>query len=161
MTKVKVDLKDAKIKIDIFTQQGARVAGEILKKEVITEISQGRSPVARQGRYVKYSQSYQQAIDNGQYSSFNKRKRPVNLKLSGNVKSSGSLLSSIFTRDVSKGRILIGFDNFLADIHNRQGAGKSKTVRRMLPTNQGERFAPIIIQRVAKELSKVANRIFK
>ena len=35
---------------------------------------------------------------------------------------------------------MVGFSNFLADIHNRLGASKKKVIRRMLPTNKGETF---------------------
>ena len=156
MAKVKVDFSEALAQIDKFTTLGARVAGAEFEKQIVREISEGRSPVKRTGgRYAPYSASYKLAIDKGRYSNFNKRKRPVNLILSG------KLLKSIFSRPIGKNKIVIGFDNFLADIHNRQGAGKSKVVRRMLPTNEGETFTDSIFFAVGSRLKKIANRVFK
>jgi hypothetical protein len=156
MAKVKVDFKDGFGKIKQFSQLGAKTAADELKKEVVESISRGVSPVKRSGgRYKKYSTSYRQAIDNGYYSEFNKRKRPVNLRLSGD------LLKSIYTRLISKTRIEIGFNDELADIHNRQGAGKSKTVRRMLPTEEGETFTDSILLAVGTKLRRIAKRIFR
>ena len=62
-----------------------------------------------------------------------KKQRPVNLNVTG------KLWKSIFTK-IAGSKLAIGFNNELADIHNRLGAGKSKIVRLILPTNPGERF---------------------
>lgn len=156
MSKVTTDFSDAIKQIQKFSQIGARSAAETLKEEVISEISQGRSPVKRAGgRFAAYSPSYKKAIDKGRYKQFNKRKRPVNLILSG------ELLNSVFTQVLTRTKIRIGFNNPLADIHNRQGAGKSKVVRRMLPTNEGETFTDNILFSVGTRLNRIARRIFK
>ena len=156
MAKVKVDFSQGLGQIKQFSSQGVRVAGEELQKQVVREISEGRSPVKRAGgRFQGYSQSYKKAIDKGRYKQFNKRKRPVNLKLSG------QLLKSIFVIPKGANRIILGFNNRLADIHNRQGAGRSKVVRRMLPTNEGETFTDNVVLAVGRRLRKVADRIFK
>lgn len=155
MAKVKVDFGDAVRQITSFSNNGIRVVGAELEKQVVKEISEGRSPVKSKGRFFKYSASYRRAIDRGRYSDFNKRKRPVNLKLSG------QLLNSIFSRPIGRNKLLLGFDNKLADIHNRQGAGKPKVVRRMLPTKEGETFTDTILFAVGVRLNRLANRIFK
>jgi len=54
----------------------------------------------------------------------------------------------------------IGFDNELFDIHNNKGAGKSKTIRRMLPTEQGETFNRSITLRIREVVNAVAKKIF-
>ncbi len=156
MSKVKVDFSEGFGRIKELATKGARVAADALQEEIIREISEGRSPVAKTPRrLVKYSNSYRNAIDKGRYTKFNKRKRPVNLKLSG------KLHESIFAKPIGKTRIRLGFNNFLADIHNRQGAGRSKTVRRMLPTNPGENFTNNILIAVGIKLRRLANQILR
>jgi hypothetical protein len=156
LASVKVDFREGFKAISKFGEQGTKAAALELKNQVVKEISEGRSPVARAGgRFQKYSDSYQNAIDKGYYSKFNKRKRPVNLRLSGR------LLKSIYTRTLDKNRVRIGFADQLADIHNRQGAGKSKVVRRMLPTNEGEKFTNTILFAVGVRLKRIARRLFK
>ena len=156
MSKVKVDFSDGFGKINEIAIKGTKVAADALKEEVIKEISEGRSPVARVARrFQRYSSSYRKAIDKGRYKNFNKRKRPVNLKLSG------KLHDSIFSTPKGRNRVIIGFNNFLADIHNRQGAGKSRTVRRMLPTKTGETFTNNILIAVGNKLKKLANQILR
>ena len=153
MSKVRVDLSDAIKDLNQFNNAGIKAAANELQVRVVEEIEQGRSPVARQGRFTRYSESYRKAIRKGRYP--NKRVAPVNLKLTG------KLLRSFFVTPLGTNRVRIGFDNFLADIHNRQGAGKSKTVRRMLPTEVGETFSNTIFESVLNRLNKIANRVFR
>lgn len=156
LSKVKVDLSDAFKDFKSFKDAGIRIIETELKDEIIREISEGRSPVKKAGgRFKKYSVSYSKAIDKGRYSQFNKRKRPVNLRLSG------KLLRSIFSRKKNGSTLIIGFNNFLADIHNRQGAGKSRAVRRMLPTERGETFTDSIIFALGVKLRRAAKKFFR
>jgi len=67
-----------------------------------------------------------------------KRVSPITLRLSGELHR--SLKATVKGGFWRASRLVIVWDHYLADIHNRQGAGKSKVVRRMLPTNTGERF---------------------
>ena len=76
-------------------------------------------------------------IDGELFKAFRKRRSPVNLTLSG------QLLDSIFSK-ITKEGLVIGFKDKLADIHNRQGASKKKVVRRILPTQKGEKFSRVI-----------------
>jgi hypothetical protein len=84
---------------------------------------------------------------------YNKKPRPVNLTLSG------KLLSSLKITP-KESDIEITFTDELFDVHNKQGAGKSQTVRRMLPTNKGEKFSRSITLRFAEIASLVAKKIF-
>lgn len=154
MAKVKTDFKDAKNKIRKFKLKAKGRIVRTMEKEIIKSIERGVSPVKGEGRFDGYSQSYLDSIKAGTHSKYSKRKRPVNLKLSG------KLLKSFFIKVTSKG-IKLGFDNKLADIHNRKGAGKSKAVRRMLPTNSGEEFSRSITTRLKEVLDDVAKTIFK
>jgi hypothetical protein len=154
MAKVKTDLRGAKAKIKRFKKQAKRDLREKLQEEIVANITAGNSPVKGVGRYEKYSDSYRSDIKSGRYREYSKRTRPVNLRLTGD------LLKSLFVKVTSKG-LKVGFDNRLADIHNRRGAGKSKTIRRMLPTNDGEEFNRSITTRLREVLNRVANKIFR
>ena len=83
----------------------------------------------------------------------NKRKSPVNLKVSGD------LLDDLSTES-TKNEVKISFDNELFDIHNNKGAGKSKVIRRMLPTKKGETFSRSITLRIREIISEVKKSIF-
>jgi len=152
MAKVNVDFGDAKEDIKKFKLKAKGRVAKSLEKEIVKSIERGVSPVKGKIRFPNYSRSYQKEIRAGRVDG--KRARPVNLKVTG------ELLKSIFFKITKKG-VLIGFDNFLADIHNRRGAGKSKVVRRMLPTNQGEEFSRSITLRMREVLNKLAKQIFK
>jgi hypothetical protein len=88
-----------------------------------------------------------------------KRVSPVNLRLSG------ALHRSLFAE--TKGgflrayRLVIGFKNKLADIHNRLGAGKSKVIRRLLPTKNRETFNRRITLTIVTELEKARDKVVK
>ena len=153
MSKVRVDLSQAVRDLNKFSNAGIRQAAVELEKQIIKEIEGGRSPVKAKGRFQRYSDSYRQQIRKNRFS--NKRPSPVNLRLTG------KLMKSLFIKAVGTNKIRIGFDNFLADIHNRQGAGKSKTVRRMLPTEIGETFTDNIFKAVLARLNKIAGRVFR
>lgn len=118
---------------------------KVLTDEIVASIQKGISPVEGQGRFQKYSDSYSRSIQAGLFNAFGKKTRPVNLTLSG------QLLGSIFTKDADTGTT-VGFSDEKAGFHNDQGAGKAKTVRRMLPTKSGETFSRPIMQRVMKTL---------
>ena len=156
LSRVKVDFTEGLRQLGRFSESGAKIAAKVLKEEIVREITEGRSPVKKAGgRFVRYSTSYKRAIDKGYYTQFNKRKRPVNLRFSG------KLLSSIYAKPSGKSKFFIGFNNKLADIHNRQGASRSKVVRRMLPTNKGETFTDSIIFAVGISLQRVKRKIFR
>lgn len=88
-----------------------------------------------------------------------KRISPVNLRLSGKlhrslfVTTAGGIKKSF--------RLRIGFKNKLADIHNRQGAGKSKVVRRLLPTEFNESFNRRITSFIFDQLKKATEIVAK
>ena len=156
MSKVRVDLSDAIKQLNQFNDAGIKQAAVELEKQVIKEITQGRSPVKQsKRRFQRYSDSYRERIRKKKGDFARKRVSPVNLKLTG------TLLGSIFSRPKGSNKIVIGFDNFLADIHNRLGAGKAKVVRRMLPTNEGETFSDNVFKGVLAGLNRVAKRVFK
>jgi hypothetical protein len=160
LTKVKVDFSGAEKDFNNFKRIAAKALQQELKKEVIDSLNRGISPVKGEGRLVKYSDSYLEAIkkkrvyaDDGRIVT-TKKKRPVNLKLTG------KLHESIFSY-IRGNSIVLGFKNKLADIHNRLGAGKAGTIRRILPTKEGEVFSRSITTSLREVLEKIANRIFR
>lgn len=152
MGRVKINLKEGESKIKKFKDIAKKRTRDILEKEITKSIERGVSPVDKKGRFDKYSDTYLKQIKGKKIPG--KRQRPVNLKVTGD------LLKSLKVKVTNKG-LRISFDNKLADIHNRRGAGKSKTVRRMLPTEKGEQFNRSIRRRLTEVLDHIANNIFK
>jgi hypothetical protein len=152
VARVRTDFRQARKDIERYKRNAKAELKVETHKEIVKSIERGVSPVKGFGRFVKYSTAYLDKIRSGTYRS--KRIRPVNLKLTG------ELLKSLSV-SITKNGLSISFDNKLADIHNREGAGKSKTVRRMLPTNKGEQFSRSITTRLKEVLDRVAKTIFK
>lgn len=164
VVKITKDLSNLKRLVPVIKREYSRRLPRPLKQAILKDILRGTSPVKGK-RFPKYSDSYRQSI-RGRVQFFTvsgggggkrviaikagrgeklptipfllgKKISPVNLKLSG------QMLRSLRVR--SKGssasrRIEIIFDDEIAVFHNKLGAGKSKTIRRLLPTESGERF---------------------
>ena len=154
MAKVKINFKAAKRDIERIKKQAKIDVSIELKAQIEESIAKGISPVKSQGRFEKYSTTYLNQIKAKRYIKQNKKTRPVNLFLSG------ELMASLFTRITLKG-LLVGFDNKLAEIHNNKGAGKNKTIRRMLPTESGEEFTRSITLRLRESVRKAIDKILK
>lgn len=80
----------------------------------------------------------------------NKKKSPVNLYATGEMMDSLNL-----TAQGARNYALIGFTDKKAKYHNDLGAGKSKVIRRLLPTGTGEKFIPNIDKSI-KDLAKLS-----
>lgn len=124
-------------------------AGAPTLAAILDSISKGISPVKGEGRFVGYSETYIHEIKAGEFKEYSKLVRPVNLKLSGEMLASGD------TSPTANG-VRIIFTDELADIHNRQGAGKSKVIRRLLPTIGGEALSTVIMGKVMTIANQVA-----
>jgi hypothetical protein len=78
---------------------------------------------------------------------------------------SGGLIKSLkaFTKGgfLANFRLVVEFRNKLADIHDRIGAGKSRVIRRLLPTRQNEKLNKRINDTVFRELEKAADFVAK
>jgi len=124
---------------------------EFIKDEIVGSIERGVSPVHKGGedgssgklRYKDYSDSYKRQIDKKQLET-SKKRRPVNLKLTG------KLLNSLKAR-ISGDAVKVWFTDAKAKYHNELGAGKSKIIRRLLPKT-GEQFNAGIRKRIVKAL---------
>ena len=133
---------------------GGRPAAELMKEDIVKSIERGNSPVDGEGRFEKYSSSYINAIKKGRIPS--KRARPVNLKVTGELlKSIASKITStgfkIFFRKKVNGKDLAG-------IHSFEGAGKSKTIRMIMPDKDGD-YKRSVKLRADKLLIKVTNDV--
>ncbi len=164
-----------------FSRRGTKK----VKQAIVQDMIKGISPVKGGGKWKKYSPSYKDQI-RGKVRFFRKGGRvvaikakrgkriennvtktasptkqisPVNLRLSGGLHRS----LKVFTRGgfLTNFRMITQFKNKLADIHNRLGAGKSKVIRRLLPTRRGERFNNRIEGVIFTELKKAADYVAK
>ena len=118
-----------------FTSQKSRRA---IVNEVRNHIKSGKSPVLGK-KFKKYNITYAKQQKGG-------RRSPVDMTLSGDMLQS---LGTQSTANKNNYRLLFR-QATPADYHNRQGAGKSKVIRRLLPTKNGERFAVGISRLIQK-----------
>lgn len=151
--KTSIDFSNVKKKLIRYQSESIKAVQREIGPLILNDIKNGRSPVQGFVRFQKYSESYLSSIKSGRYAFLDKKKRPVNLTLSG------VLLESLKIDSTDK-QIEISFTDELFNIHNSKGAGKSKVIRRMLPTNEGEFFNKSITLRIREILSEVKNKIF-
>jgi hypothetical protein len=134
--------------------QGWKEASKLMEQDIVASSERGASPVEGEKRFVEYSPSYKKAIKKGRYGS--KKIRPVNLHLSGDM------LKSIKSKKTSDG-FSISFTKTvkgknLAEIHSFEGAGKSKTIRKILPS-ENEEYKKSIKKRAKEHLKKITNEV--
>lgn len=129
-------------------------AWKIIVKEIKDQIQRGISPVAGIGRFQKYSTSYRDAIKSGKGDASKKSGKvsPVNMTLSG------EMLDSLNAKR-SGTKLKIGFKDKKAAFHNDQGAGKSKVIRRLLPTDDGEKFNAKLLQNIREVVKRIFIKI--
>lgn len=130
-----------------------------IKQAIVQDMIKGISPVKGGGKWKKYSDGYKKEIRKNKSrrmrsASPTKAVTPINLRLTGQLHRS---LKSFFKSKA----LVIQFKHFLADIHNRRGAGKSKVVRRMLPTKSGEQFNRRINTVIFDQLKKAVDTVAK
>ena len=146
--KVKVKFKDLpKSKKEKIVSRIKRKLPNKIEPIILSRIAKGISPVATQGRFKKYSESYIKAIKSGRYPG--KSRRPVNLFLTG------EMIRSFFVQAKGRG-FRIGFKDKKAWYHNDTGpGGKREYIRRLLPTISGENFTKSIIRDIIREIKKI------
>jgi len=132
----------------------SRQAADQLKKDIVSTIKTGNSPVKNFRRFQGYSPSYRQAINRGRYRRYNKRLRPVNLTLSGRM------LKSIASRLTTEG-FMIYFTSRLVKYHNDLGAGRSRVKRRILPRDNEVFKRSVMIKSIEILTESVENLLAK
>lgn len=114
---------------------------------------------------VKRNQKAAKALVNELNADFRRSMKPTKRISPVNLRLSGQLHRSMFVTTVGgflkTFRLRIGFKNKLADIHNRQGAGKSKVIRRLLPTQFNEKFNRRITSFIFDSLKKATEKVAK
>lgn len=123
----------------------SRIPKDALIDEINSTILSGQSPVKGK-RFKEYNEQYAKREKSG-------RRKPVNLYQTGKM-----LESLEVTQPRNRVGLLIRFKDALSDIHDRQGAGKSKVIRRMLPRfNEGESFK----ENIQKKINEILNIVVK
>ncbi len=133
---------------------------ESLGDELDKQIKAGLSPVAGEGRFKDYSDSYKDAIDRnegvmkGSDGGFwtEKKKRPVNLSVSGAMLKSRVIKTQGNTVKVTYGSKIAGYHN----------EGNDKLPRRaLLPTGMGEKFSTTITRFLVGRARIIVDKILK
>ena len=108
-------------------------AKPIIKEEILSYVSRGKSPVKNEGNFKPYSPSYRK-----------KDKSVVNLKVTG------KMLKSLKVKTTLKG-ISVFFSSAIMKYHNGQG----RVDRLTLPVENNQEFRKEIKQRLAKAYKKI------
>ena len=122
--------------------------GYELVRTVQDIIRKGISPVDKEGRFQKYSDSYRKAIKKG-YLGSSKRPSPVSMFLTG------EMLGSLKFIERGK-RLFLQFDDKKALWHH-EGKGRLPK-RRLLPTRRGDTFNKRITQIIIKALKNAVRK---
>lgn len=154
-------MKKAKVKIDFkkvrkqIIKEAKKTLPALLQRLIVEDhIKKGKSPVAGFGNFDPYSISYVKAINEGRYSKYGKTIKPVNLKVTG------QLLESFYVR-FEGGKVAVGFDDPLAEVHNTLGTRHKGVIRKMLPTEDGESLTPKILKEIVSHMKKIAIKVLK
>ncbi len=149
---VKTDFRKLNEKFKRFKRETLNSLQRPLKRAIVNEINQGRTPVSgSKRRFERYSASYRRAISKGRFSDQSKKRSPVNLRLSG------KLLRSLVS-NVSNGILKISFTDKKAEFH-QEGQG-NLPVRKLLP-GPGEKFSKTIQLMIREFVSKRTKQTFK
>jgi hypothetical protein len=172
-------VKDFSVLVPEVRKQFRLKGPKEIRKALLRDLNKGISPVQGQGKFAPYSESYKLFISGKKhfrnyggkvvvldgpdpmlgFASGTKRRSPVNLRFSGVLQAALKLFTTGgFTESF---RLVFDWRDFLADIHNRRGAGKRKTVRRLLPTESGEQFNKEINDAVINQLNLAAKKVAK
>lgn len=124
--------------------------GEVAVKEMRLSLERGISPIRGERRLANYSESYSKAIKEGWLEFKDKRVRPVNLLLSGNM------LRAI-THEASRGKLQVGiWDQAMAELASyHQDGTDNMPARRFVPTEQGEQFTVTIDRALINKLQDI------
>ena len=149
-----------KVKLDVMgvIDRTREHFGEEVKNkfagELINSISKGVNPVNdRTVKYQQYSEGYKKQIK--------KKKIDGKSKISPvTLHQTGALHKSLVMIDTEKG-VRVYFTDEKAIFHNELGAGRSKVIRRLLPTGEGERFNSSLFNRIIKYLKDSLSKATK
>lgn len=157
MKKIQKDLNDqTKGKFTRSLSEWKTLAPTLLKTEMNASLDRGVSPVEGGGgqtggnsRFIRYSPSYEKKIKRSLRKIYGKQIRPVNLKLTGEMR------NSLQISPRAQG-LFVEYKDEKADYHNFLGASKRHIIRALLPIG-GQNFSRVI----TSKLTKLFTTIFK
>jgi len=157
-------VQDVSVLLPEVRKEFRKIGPKAVRKAILRDMTKGISPVDGFGKFDKYSDSYKKEIKKQTSNRMNaaspkKRRSPVTLRLTGELHRSLKLFTSGGFGKTFK--LVFDWRDFLADIHNRRGAGKTKIVRRMLPTLSGENFNKTINDTILNRLKQAAKIVAK
>jgi len=141
--RIKKDLDLNKL-IPNITRNFNRAIKDTALDEIKASIESGISPVAGKGRFKQYSRLYANRFKSG-------------FRLPVNMTQTGAMLKSLKAKGRRPGVLEVEFESDLAEIHNDDGAGKSKVIRRLLPTKTGETFRRDILRNIVNRVNRMVN----
>jgi len=118
----------------------------MLRGAIIEHIQTGKSPVAGK-RFKQYSESYA-----------NKKgvsRKPVDMTVTG------KMLSSLVVSMGNPRSMRVYFRSKIASYHDSLGAGRSKIIRRLIPSKKGERFAKGLENLISSMINKAVDKAVK
>ena len=130
-----------------FRKEVAQAFGE----EINRTIESGTSPVKGEGRFKDYSDSYKSRIQGKKMQNLGKRLRPVNLKVTGELLDSQRVT-------IGPNGVNVRYTDEKFIYHNETGAGKSRVLRRMLPTRAGEEFSRALTKWLRDTAQKIVRK---
>jgi hypothetical protein len=136
--------------IENFNKQINKGTMKELTDEVTAQIKRGISPVDGAGKFRKYSDSYLEAIKKGSGEAEQKRgkRSPVDMTLTG------KMLDSLEVTQRGNSHFM-EFEDPKAYFHNNSGAGKSRTIRRLLPDKDGEKFNTVLQRKFVAAIRRI------
>jgi len=123
-----------------------------LKQAIIDKIQGGESPVSKETGGTKGKGDWKKS---NQYTKEYARQKGVS-RSAVDMTVTGKMLRSLKFR-LTKNGLVIWFSSSIAKYHNSMGAGKSRVIRRLLPTKKGERFTPDLMRLLRKILKSEIN----
>lgn len=143
--------------IDNFQKQLNKGTLQELVDVTRDQIKKGISPVDGAGKFQKYSESYLEAIKEkrGEVAKKGGKRSPVDMTLSGDMLKSLEVIKrgdAVFMEFTGKDT------GERAYFHNNSGAGKARTIRRLLPDAHGEKFNQVLQNKFFGIVKKVLKK---
>lgn len=164
MAKVKINLRDIQKLLSEVPAKAAltsnRKIAKLAREKILDLVSKGISPIEGNGRFDAYKpksktkRTYPETVKKSYPA---KRRRPVNLELSG------KFLRALKSFPKSVNIISIGFFSSYGEtleLGHREGAG-GQAVRPIIPSEPGESFTKAIRAAILKEYREAIQRYLK
>jgi len=145
---IKIDLRDLRRRIIASQKEFARSVPKTFGKDINDEIQAGKSPVKGKARFSRYKPSYTQAIKKKRLPEKNKRIRPVNLTLSGDM------LKTQRIRQTGR-KVNVKYTSPIAVFHNE---GTPNMDRRAILPDGREEFSRTLTNKLVRQAQKAVDK---